>query len=96
MLQKEVKVLLLSLLLTSGVLGIGIWLFLGRILPITSVNTLENNQKKNNNNQSETSVKERISFGEKIFRTGEASAFKTDGAKAIANKNYQQAIAKFT
>lgn len=49
MLQKEVKVLLLSLLLTSGVLGIGIWLFLGRILPITSVNTLENNQKKNNN-----------------------------------------------
>ncbi|MBD2144952.1 hypothetical protein [Sphaerospermopsis sp. FACHB-1194] len=46
MLQKEVKVLLLSLLLTSGVLGIGIWLFLGRILPITSVNTLENNQKK--------------------------------------------------
>ena len=96
MLQKEVKVLLLSLLLTSGVLGIGIWLFLGRILPITSVNTLENNQKKNNNNQSETSVKERISFGEKIFSPGEASAFKTDGAKAIANKNYQQAIAKFT
>ena len=96
MLQKEVKVLLLSLLVTSGLIGIGIWLFLPGISNLTGVNTSANNQETNNNNQSETSVKERISFGEKIFSPGEASQLKEDGAKAIADKNYQQAIAKFT
>ncbi|MFM2063449.1 MAG: hypothetical protein RLZZ507_3119, partial [Cyanobacteriota bacterium] len=50
-------------------------------------------QEINNNN---LSIKERISFGEKIFSPGEASQLKKDGVKAIADKNYKQAIAKFT
>ncbi|MBE9058537.1 ABC transporter substrate-binding protein [Sphaerospermopsis sp. LEGE 08334] len=96
MLQKEVKVLLLSLLVTSGILGIGIWLFLPQISSMTGVKNSVNNQVKNNNNQSKISIEERISFGEKIFSPGEASQLKKDGVKAIANKNYEQAIAKFT
>ncbi|MFM2064853.1 MAG: hypothetical protein RLZZ507_4524, partial [Cyanobacteriota bacterium] len=85
MLQKEVKVLLLSLFVTSGILGIVIWLFMPHIFSMNGVKSSPNNQEINNNN---LSIKERISFGEKIFSPGEASQLKKDGVKAIADKNY--------
>jgi branched-chain amino acid transport system substrate-binding protein len=96
MLQKEVKVLLLSLLLTSGILGIGIWLFLPQISNLAGAKTSDNQQTINNTNQPQISVKERISFGEKVFRPGDANTAKKEAVQAFAEKKYEQAIAKFT
>ncbi|WP_413171383.1 ABC transporter substrate-binding protein [Anabaena azotica] len=92
MLQKEVKVLIFSLLLTTGILGIGLWLFLPKITGIPNIKSPDNNGL-NNNNQS---ITERISFGEKIFSPGDISLAKKDAIKAIAAKNYEPAIANFT
>jgi branched-chain amino acid transport system substrate-binding protein len=92
MLQKEVKVLLLSLLVTSGLIGIGLWLFMSHFSEITGVKPSEDNGL-NHKNQS---ITERISFGEKSLTPGEISLAKKDGIQALANKNYGQAIANFT
>ncbi|MDD1420446.1 ABC transporter substrate-binding protein [Dolichospermum sp. ST_sed1] len=92
MLQKEVKILLLSLLVTSGLIGIGLWLFIPYLPKNIGMKPSEDNGI-NNKNQS---ITERISFGEKIFSPGEISPVKKDGVKGVAAKNYDQAIANFT
>lgn len=95
MLQKEVKVLILSLLVTSGILGIVLWLFLPQISNLTGAKTSDNQQAINNTNQSQI-LKKRISFGEKILVTGDTYSAKKEAVQALAEKKYEQAIAKFT
>ncbi|MDB9346271.1 ABC transporter substrate-binding protein [Nodularia spumigena] len=84
--KNETKVLLLSLLVTLGLVGGGLWLFKEQIFP--------QNQSGNNlpttDNQS---ISERISFGEKNLIPGEVSPAKKEGVQALADKNYAQAIA---
>ncbi|MDB9336101.1 ABC transporter substrate-binding protein, partial [Nodularia spumigena] len=84
--KNETKVLLLSLLVTLGLVGGGLWLFKEQIFP--------QNQSGNNlpttDNQS---ISERISFGEKILITSEVSPAKKEGVQALADQNYAQAIA---
>jgi branched-chain amino acid transport system substrate-binding protein len=84
--KNETTVLLLSLLVTLGLVGGGFWLFKEQIFP--------QNQSGNNlpttDNQS---ISERISFGEKILIPGEVTPAKKEGVQALADQNYAQAIA---
>ncbi|WP_353932548.1 ABC transporter substrate-binding protein [Okeanomitos corallinicola TIOX110] len=90
MLQKEIRVLIFSLLVTGGILGLGFWLFTPNFLKNNNTKLSENQQFNNN-----PSVIERLSFGTRIFSSGNSSITKIDGSKAMENKNYQQAIENF-
>ncbi|MEA5549653.1 ABC transporter substrate-binding protein [Anabaena cylindrica UHCC 0172] len=89
--KNEIKILVLSLLLTTGLAGGGIWWFIHH----SGVN-FGNNTAANQTNNSNKSISERISFGDKSLTTGEISSAKKDGIQAIANKNYEKAIADLT
>jgi branched-chain amino acid transport system substrate-binding protein len=79
--KKETTILVLSLLLTLGLVGGGFWLFKDQILPP--------NQSGGNFDQS---IADRISFGEKILIPG-VSRVNDEVVQAFANQNYSQAIA---
>ncbi|MDB9320440.1 ABC transporter substrate-binding protein [Nodularia spumigena CS-591/04] len=84
--KNETKVLLLSLLVTLGLVGGGLWLFKEQIFP--------QNQSGNNLPSTDNqSISERISFGEKNLIIGELSPAKKEGVQALADQNYAQAIA---
>ncbi|MGM3305228.1 ABC transporter substrate-binding protein [Anabaena sp. WFMT] len=88
--KNETKVLVISLLLTIGILGGGIWFFVNKAgVKFENANT----PNQTNNNQP---INERISFGEKSLTIGNIFPAKKDGIQAIANKNYEKAIADFT
>ncbi|BAY04809.1 ABC transporter substrate-binding protein [Anabaena sp. PCC 7938] len=88
--KNETKVLVISLLLTIGILGGGIWFFVNKAgVKFDNANT----PNQTNNNQP---INERISFGEKSLTIGNIFPAKKDGIQAIANKNYEKAIADFT
>lgn len=74
--KKETLVLVLTLLITLGLLGIGAWWFSGR----------------SGSKFSDRSLQDRISFGEKTLIFGEISPAKRAGVEAIAAKNYPEAI----
>ncbi len=84
--KNETTVLLLSLVVTLGLVGGGIWLFKDRIFP-------QNQSANNLSTPDNQSIADRISFGEKILTSGEATAAKKEGVQALANQNYAQAIA---
>ncbi|MDP5339267.1 MAG: ABC transporter substrate-binding protein, partial [Nodularia sp. (in: cyanobacteria)] len=82
----ETTVLLLSLLVTLGLVGTGIWLFKDRIFP--------QNQSGNNLQTTDNqSIADRISFGEKTLTPSEVTPDQKEGTQALANQNYAQAIA---
>ncbi|BAY12441.1 ABC transporter substrate-binding protein [Calothrix sp. NIES-2098] len=88
--QKETKLLILSLLLTIGVLGLGFWLwnqFSGKSL----------NSLLPGNNQQSTSgaTSARISTGEKILVIADTSPDKEAGVQAFAKSDFATATAKF-
>ncbi|WP_016951117.1 ABC transporter substrate-binding protein [Anabaena sp. PCC 7108] len=89
--KNEIKVLVISLLLTTGLIGGGIWLFIHSSGVNFSSNTAAN--QTNNGNKS---ISERISFGDKSLTPGEISSAKKDGIQALANKSYDKAIADLT
>ncbi|AHJ27444.1 hypothetical protein NSP_11020 [Nodularia spumigena CCY9414] len=77
---------MLSLLVTLGLVGGGLWLFKEQIFP--------QNQSGNNLPSTDNqSIFERISFGEKNLIIGELSPAKKEGVQALADQNYAQAIA---
>lgn len=84
--KKETLVLVLTLLITLGLLGIGAWWFFSRArLNVSPTNnSLEN--------VGDRGVKERISLGEKALISGDISPAKQAGMAAIAANNYPQAI----
>jgi branched-chain amino acid transport system substrate-binding protein len=83
--KKETTVLVISLLVTLGLVGTGLWLFQNRIFP--------QNQSSNNLINGNQSIADRISFGEKTLTPGEITPVKKEGIQALANENYPQAIA---
>jgi len=89
--KNEIKILVLSLLLTVGIVGGGFWLFT-KNSGVKIGNTAIPNQDAGNN----TSLQDRISFGEKSLTPGDISPVKKEGVQAIAAKSYDQAIANFT
>ncbi|WP_414542857.1 ABC transporter substrate-binding protein [Nostoc sp. CCY0012] len=83
--KKETTILVLSLLVTLGLVGTGLWLFQNRIFP--------QNQSSNNLTIDNQSIADRISFGEKTLTPGEITPVKKEGIQALANENYPEAIA---
>ncbi|WP_375472945.1 ABC transporter substrate-binding protein [uncultured Nostoc sp.] len=88
--KNETAILALALLLTVGIVGGGFWWFTNNGVKIGNTN-IQNQQPGNN-----SSLQDRISFGEKAFTPGDISAVKKEGVQAIAAKNYERAIANFT
>jgi branched-chain amino acid transport system substrate-binding protein len=86
--QKEIKVLVLSILLTTGIVAGGIWVivnhFLDELLSISKIT------------RQESKTAERISFGERILTPIDVSPAKQDGVTAISSKKFDQAIAHLT
>ncbi|MBD2209333.1 ABC transporter substrate-binding protein [Nostoc linckia FACHB-104] len=88
--QKETKLLILSLLCTTAVLSLGLWLwnqFSGKSL--TSLISGNSPQPINGNSQSQ-----RISLGGKILVAADTSADKEAGVQAFAKGDFATAIAK--
>jgi branched-chain amino acid transport system substrate-binding protein len=88
--KNEIKILALTLLLTVGILGCGVWWFTNNGVKIG--NTITPNPETASN----PSLQDRISFGEKSFAPGDISPVKQVGVEAIAAKSYDKAIANFT
>ena len=82
--KKETTILVLSLLLTLGLVGGGFWLFKNQILPLLPPNPSAGNFDQ--------SIANRISFGERILMPG-VSRVNDEVVQAFANQNYSQAIA---
>lgn len=88
--QKEIKLLILSLLCTIGVIGLGLWLwnqFSGNSL--TSLISGKSSQPVNGGSQSQ-----RISLGDKILVAADTSADKEAGVKAFAKGDFATASTK--
>ncbi|BAY33006.1 extracellular ligand-binding receptor [Nostoc carneum NIES-2107] len=88
--QKEIKLLILSLLCTVGVLGLGLWLwnqFSGNSL--TSLIPGNSSQPGNGGSQSQ-----RISLGGKILVAADTSADKEAGVQAFAKGDFATASNK--
>ncbi|MEH2179756.1 ABC transporter substrate-binding protein [Nostoc sp.] len=87
--KNETAILALALLLTVGIVGGSFWWFSNNGVKIG--NNIIPNQEPGNN----SSLQDRISFGEKFFTPGDISPVKKEGVQALAAKNYDQAIANF-
>ncbi|TVP64446.1 MAG: receptor ligand binding family protein [Nodularia sp. (in: Bacteria)] len=84
--KKEITILFLSLLVTLGLVGGGLWLFKEQIFP-------QNQSGDNLPRTGNQSIADRISFGEKTLIPGEVTPAKKEGMQAFAAQNYPQAIA---
>ncbi|MEH1786711.1 ABC transporter substrate-binding protein [Nostoc sp.] len=89
--KNEIKILALSLLLTVGIVGGGFWWFTNNSGVKISDTAIPNQEPGNN-----TSLQDRISFGEKSLTPGDISPVKKEGVQTIATKSYDKAIANFT
>ncbi|MDZ8184313.1 MAG: ABC transporter substrate-binding protein [Nostoc sp. ChiSLP02] len=88
--KNETIVLVLSLLLTVGIVGAGIWWFTQNGVNIKNI-TPKTPEPANN-----ISLEDRISFGEKSLIPGGISPVKKEGVQAIAAQNYEKAIASLS
>ena len=89
--KKETVILLLAILVTLGLLGIGGWLFKKQ----TENKSVSTDKPTLNIDSSTSTAKERISFGEKSLLLGEISTAKKAGLEAMAAKKYHEAITNF-
>jgi branched-chain amino acid transport system substrate-binding protein len=87
--QKETKLLILSLLFTTAVLGFGFWLW-GKV----SGNNLNSLLSGNNPSSPSGSTSARVSVGEKILVTADTSPDKQAGVQAFAKGDFVTATAK--
>ncbi|BAZ52339.1 extracellular ligand-binding receptor [Nostoc sp. NIES-4103] len=89
--KNETAVFALALLLTVGIVGGGAWWFIKQNSP--SNNTIATPNQKNEDN---SSIQQRISFGEKPLIPSDISPQKKEGIQAIANQDYTKAIASLS
>ncbi|WP_414529994.1 ABC transporter substrate-binding protein [Nodularia chucula] len=83
--RNETTVLLLSLMVTVGLVGGGLWLFKDEIFP-------QNSADNGSTTPSNQSIADRISFGERILTPGVVNPGKQAAVQALANQNYGAAI----
>ena len=88
--QKETKLLILSLLLTTAVLGFGFWLW-----SKVSGNNLTSLLSGKNPPSPSGSTSTRVSNGEKILVTADTNPDKVAGVQAFAKGDFVTATAKF-
>ncbi|BBD65448.1 extracellular ligand-binding receptor [Nostoc commune NIES-4072] len=88
--KNETKILALTLLLTVGIVGGSVWWFTNNGVKFS--NSITQNPETGSN----SSLQDRISFGEKSLTPGDISPVKKEGVQAIAAKSYDKAIANFT
>lgn len=84
--KNETAVLVLTLLITLGLVGGGAWLLKDKIWP---QNSQDAGSLLPSSNQR---ISDRISFGEKFLTPGEASPAKKEGVAALASGNYNKAV----
>jgi branched-chain amino acid transport system substrate-binding protein len=91
--KNETAVLVLSLLITIGLAGGGIWWLTNRSGTNIGGVSPENQALSNKSPQSEQSIQERFSAGKKLLISGGSTAKKQEAVGAIASGNYNAAIA---
>jgi len=91
--KNETAVLILSLLITLGLVGAGIWWLTNRSGTNFKGLSPDNQALSNKSPQSEQSIEQRLSAGNKLLIAGGATAKKQEAVGAIASGNYSAAIA---
>jgi branched-chain amino acid transport system substrate-binding protein len=91
--KNETAVLVLSLLITIGLAGTGIWWLTNRSGMNVGLVSPENQVISNKSPQSEQSIQERLSVGKKLLISGGSNTKKQEAVGAIASGNYNAAIA---
>jgi branched-chain amino acid transport system substrate-binding protein len=94
--KNDTPALILSLLVTLALLGGGLWWFANRFgtgQPSSSPSQTTPSANSDPNNP--VSLRDRLSFGEKLLFTNGASSDKQNGVAAIAAQDYPKAIASF-
>jgi branched-chain amino acid transport system substrate-binding protein len=91
--KNETAVLVLSLLITIGLVGAGIWWLTNRSGMNIGGLPPESQTLSNKSPQSEQSIQQRLSAGKKLLIPGRATAKKQEAVEAIASGNYNAAIA---
>jgi branched-chain amino acid transport system substrate-binding protein len=89
--KNETAVLVLSLLITIGLAGTGIWWLTNRSV-INPGGVSPEQTFSNKSPQSEQSMEQRLSAGKKLLIPGPATAKKQEAVQAIASGNYNTAI----
>ena len=89
--KNETAVLILSLLITIGLAGTGIWWLTNRSV-INPGGVSPEQTFSNKSPQSEQSMEQRLSAGKKLLIPGPATAKKQEAVQAIASGNYNTAI----
>lgn len=93
--KNDTPVLILSLLITLGLIGGGVWWLVNRFGGGLG-NGSGSVTLDGGNANSPTALQDRFSAGEKLLVSEGASAEKKRGVEAIAARNYSQAITDFT
>lgn len=88
--KNETPVLLLSLLITLAIIAGGLW-WLGRRFNLVNIPGIT---QSNGSGTTASALADRLSGGEKLLVTQNASADKQAGVAAIANRNYSEAISR--
>jgi branched-chain amino acid transport system substrate-binding protein len=91
--KNETAVLVLSLLITLGLVGGGIWWLANRSGTNFGSLSPENQKFSNKSPQSQQSIEQRFSAGKKLLIVGGATAKKQEAVGAIASGKYNEAIA---
>ncbi|MEG4417002.1 ABC transporter substrate-binding protein [Microcoleus sp. LAD1_D5] len=90
--KNETAVLILSLLITLGLAGAGIWWLTNRSGTNFGGLSPDNQALSNKSPQSEQSIEQRLSAGNKLLISGGSTAKKQEAVAAIASGNYNAAI----
>ena len=89
--KNETLVLVLSLLITLGLVGSGVWWFTNTGVKVD--NFITPTKENAGSTPTDQSIQDRISFGEKILIPGVVPPAKRAGVEAIAAGTYDKAIA---
>ena len=91
--KNETAVLILSLIITIGLAGAGIWWLTNRSGTNFGGLSPDNQALSNKSPQSQQSIEQRLSGGNKLLISGGSTAKKQEAVAAIASGNYNAAIA---
>jgi len=95
--KNDTPALILSLLVTLALIGGGLWWFANRFgaSQPSANNPNQTSPNANSDPNNSSSLKDRLSLGEKLLMVEGASTDKKNGAAAIAAQNFPGAIASF-